>query len=79
MNNYGGGLFVPNKNLSRTQLAQILYNHAGRPAITGASPFTDVADGVWYTNVILRWAVENGILNGDGDGRLNPAGRVTHA
>ncbi len=52
INGYGGGLFVSNENLSRAQLAQILYNHAGQPAITDANPFTGVADGVWYTDAI---------------------------
>jgi len=27
----------------------------------------------------LRWAVENGILDGYGDGRLNPVGLATRA
>jgi len=29
MSGYGGGLFGPNENLSRAQLAQILYSHPG--------------------------------------------------
>ncbi len=63
--------FAPDANLSRTQLAQILYNKEGTPAVSGGSPFTDVATGTWYTNAVA-WASADGIVGGYGDGRFGP-------
>ena len=37
------GTFGPNDNLSCAMLAQILYNRAGKPTMTGSSAFTDAA------------------------------------
>lgn len=71
MGGYGTGLFGPNDNLSRAELAQILYNMEGRPAVTGESVFEDVADGAWYTDAIL-WASANGIVEGNGSDRFCP-------
>ncbi len=76
MNGYGGGLFGPDENLSRAQLAQILYNHAGRPAFTGASPFTDVADSAWCSNAIT-WAAAQGVVGGYGNGLFGPNDNIT--
>lgn len=42
---------------------------AGEPAIYAANPFTDAADGAWYTDAIL-WARQNSIITGYGDGRF---------
>lgn len=63
--------FAPDANLSRAQLAQILYNKEGTPAVSGGSPFTDVATGTWYTNAVA-WASADGIVGGYGDGRFGP-------
>lgn len=71
MGGYDTGLFGPNDNLSRAELAQILYNMEGRPAVTGESVFEDVADGAWYTDAIL-WASANGIVEGNGNNRFCP-------
>jgi len=76
MNGYGDGRFGPDVNLSRAQLAQILYNHAGRPAVTGASPFTDVVNGEWYVNAIT-WAAAQGIVGGYGNGLFGPNDNIT--
>lgn len=36
-----------------------------------ADAFTDVADGVWYADAV-RYASENGLMSGTGDGRFSP-------
>ncbi len=41
--------------------------------------FADADEAGDFALIALRWAVEKGILNGYGDGRLNPAGRATRA
>ena len=76
MGGYGNGLFGPNNNLTRAQLAQILYNREGRPAVTGSSPFTDVANGAWYSDAIT-WAAANGIVGGYGGGLFGPNDNIT--
>lgn len=76
MAGYTGGLFGPNDSLSRAQFAQILYNRAGRPTVTGSDGFTDTAPGAWYADAVA-WAVGQGIVSGHGDGRFGPDDPIT--
>jgi len=76
MSGYGDGRFGPGEPLSRAMLAQLLYNRAGRPAVSGKSPFTDVADGTWYTGAVA-WASANQLVGGYGDGRYGPDDLIT--
>ena len=76
MSGYSNGTFVPNGHLSRAMLAQILYNRAGKPAVTGGSVFADVADGQPYAPAIA-WAAANGIISGYGNGLFGPNDNVT--
>ena len=76
MGGYGGSLFGPNDNLSRGQLAQILYNHTGRTVIRTSSTFTDVDPDAWYSTAV-SWAVSEGIVSGYGDGCFGPNDPVT--
>ena len=76
MNGYSNTMFGPNDNLSRAQLAQILYNKEGKPLVTSGSVFTDVADGQWYAPAIT-WAAANGIVGGYGNGRFGPDDNIT--
>lgn len=69
-------LFSPNKHLNRAMLATILYRMEGSPAVTGENPYTDVADGTWYTDAVL-WASEQGIVNGYGNGKFGPLNNIT--
>ena len=60
--------FAPEKSCNRAQVVTFLYRAFGQPDFSdGGNPFTDVADGQWYTAPIL-WAVSEGITNGMGDG-----------
>lgn len=69
--------FEPNSPLTRAMVAQILYAHAGKPEVTGASPFTDVANSkAWYYNAVV-WANQNGIVNGYDDNTFRPMTNVT--
>ncbi len=76
MSGYGNGRFGPDNDLSRAQLARILYNAAGKPAVTGDSAFTDVRSDVWYTSAIT-WAEEQKVAAGYGDGRFGPNDLIT--
>lgn len=77
---YGNGKFGPNDPITREQLAVMLWRYAGSPAATNKELHFNDADevGSWALDAI-RWAVENGILNGFGDGRLGPQGQATRA
>ena len=76
MEGYGDGRFGPDDDLSRAQLAQILYNHAGQPDPSGESSFTDVTGDAWYTDAV-SWAEENGIVSGYGGGLFGPDDSIT--
>lgn len=76
MGGYGNGLFGPNHNLSRAQLAQILFNKEGRPGVNYLMDFSDVAGEAWYTEAV-RWAASQGIVGGYGDGRFGPNDPIT--
>lgn len=76
MDGSASGNFVPDGLLTRAMLAQILYNQAGRPPVTGDSPFADVLPGRWYANAVI-WASRNGLVEGFGGGRFAPDEPVT--
>ena len=52
MNGYSDGRFGPNDNLSRAQLAQILFNKEGKPGVNYLMDFSDVADEAWHAEAI---------------------------
>ena len=72
----GDGKFNPNAQLTRAMLVQVLYNNEGRPAVTAANPFTDAANGMWYTDAII-WASDSGIIAGYGSGLFGPNDNIT--
>ena len=63
----------PNGNVTREQLAAMLYRYAGSPAVSGSLPFSDAGSVSDYAQNALIWATQNGILNGYADGRVVPA------
>ena len=75
MSGYSDNAFRPNAILTRAQLAQILYNQAGRPA-AGMSNFVDVSADAWYNDAVA-WAVQNGVVGGYGDGTFRPNAPIT--
>ncbi len=70
----------PNKNITRQELVTMLYRFAGEPATNGSlAAFTDASSVSGYAVDAMKWAVENGIINGMGDGTLAPQGEATRA
>lgn len=69
-------LFGPNMPLSRAMLAQILYNQAGQPAVSGKDAFTDVTKDAWYYDAV-QWASQQGIVSGIGHGKFDPESNIT--
>ena len=54
-------IFAPDANLTRAQMATILYRIEGSPKVTTANPFNDVEAGTWYTDAVI-WAAEKGVV-----------------
>lgn len=48
MRGTSGDTFQPTKTLTRAESVQVLYALAGKPAVSGRTPFHDVASGAWY-------------------------------
>ncbi|MEG0597725.1 MAG: S-layer homology domain-containing protein, partial [Oscillospiraceae bacterium] len=69
----------PDGNITREQLATILFRYA-KAAATAAdmSGFTDTSDISGFAKDGMSWAVESRILQGN-SGKLNPAGNATRA
>lgn len=76
MEGVGNAAFKPNMTLNRATLVQIMYNQAGRPAVTGKTGFTDVKEGQWYYNAVL-WAEQNKVTSGIGGGKFGPTSPVS--
>ena len=57
-------------------IVQILYSMAGKPAVSGAANFSDVADGDWYAAAV-KWASDSNVVAGMGDGTFAPNANVT--
>ncbi len=76
MNGTGGGLFEPERTVSRAMAATVLYRLAGSPGTTGETAFSDIGDGLYYTEAVA-WALGEGIVNGYGNGRFGPDDPVT--
>ena len=67
MNGYSDGRFGPHDSLSRAQLAQILFNKEGGPAVNYLMEYSDVTGDAWYAEAV-RWATSQGIAGGYGNG-----------
>ncbi|WP_432619285.1 S-layer homology domain-containing protein [Butyricicoccus sp.] len=63
--------FGINGNVTRAQFAQILYNIAGKPAVTYTGQFSDVSQDKWYAAAV-SWAAQNGLVGGYPNGTFAP-------
>ncbi len=76
MKGVSAGVFAPSSNVTRAQLAAILWRLEGSPATTGGESFLDVAEGAWYTEAIL-WAKSEGVVSGYDDEHFGPNDAIT--
>lgn len=75
--------FSPNVNVTREQMAAILYRYAqykkyNTAASSGLNGFTDHASVSGYAAASLEWAVAEKLVNGS-NGKLMPTGNATRA
>lgn len=75
MEGTGESTFSPDAAVTRAQAVTVLARLAGAQAAE-SSAFSDVAAGSWYSGYV-GWAVENGIVQGDGQGHFLPDSAVT--
>ena len=83
VNGTGATTFSPNANVTREQMAAILYRYAqykqyGTTASAGLNGFSDAAKVSTYAKAPLSWAVAEKLVNGS-EGRLLPTGNATRA
>ena len=77
--------FAPNQNVTREQMAAILYRYAqykGQETSTdqtGLEHFTDVNTVSSYAVPAMNWAVQNGLISGTSTTTLTPTGNATRA
>jgi hypothetical protein len=76
MNGTGNDTFKPNTVLNRAMMVTVLYRMAGSPEVSGTNPFTDVADGQWYTDAVL-WASQTGVTTGTSETTFSPTTALT--
>ncbi len=76
MNGMSQTTFNPAGTMNRAQMVTVLYRMAGSPAVTEATPFTDVAPESFYADAVA-WAYANDIVKGVSDTAFNPNGDVT--
>ena len=76
--------FAPGNNITREQLATILFRYAEAKgydvsAQADLSGFPDAGDILPYAQEAMAWAVAEGLLQGFEDGTLRPQGNATRA
>ena len=84
VNGYAGGTFQPERNITRQEMAAILYrymDHLGYD-VTGRAALDSFSDGgetgAWALDY-LRWANSAGIITGKNGGRIDPLGNASRA
>ena len=83
---YGNGMFGPNDNITREQLATILYRYCLLMGIdvsvgedTNILSYNDAFEISEYAISAFQWACGAGIINGKPGGYLDPKGTATRA
>lgn len=71
---------APNRNITREQLAAMLYRYAGEPdGAADLSAYTDAGSVSVYAEKAVQWCVKNGILTGKTSSTLAPKATATRA
>ena len=59
--------FAPNANITKAQVAQVLFNMEGQPKVENPTVFTELSDvytAEWYADAVA-WAYSTGVVTGD--------------
>ena len=72
--------FSPSANVTREQIATILYRYMGEPTATGSlSGYSDRAKVSSYATTAMQWAIGKGYITGTTKTTLSPDGKATRA
>lgn len=74
-----GSIFAPGDKLNRAMMVTVLFHLAGDPdeeRFAATRSFTDIKGGQWYESYV-RWAGQQGVSAGYGDGSFHPEGLLT--
>lgn len=78
MSGYPGAQFLPNREMTRAEAAQTLYNLlAAKPAVT-SSQFSDVSLSSWYGTAVNTLAKQK-VISGYSDGTFSPGKTISRA
>ncbi|MCL2588006.1 MAG: S-layer homology domain-containing protein [Oscillospiraceae bacterium] len=80
----GDGRFAPHANVTREQIATMLFRYADTMELSTASDgfvqtFLDADEISVWAREAMEWANYNGLINGLPNGTLNPGGTATRA
>ena len=77
---YGNGTFGPNDPITREQMATMLWRYAGSPKVDGSlSSFVDGEQTSDWAQSAMIWVVDQGLIAGVGNDRLEPREQATRA
>ena len=76
---YNDGTFRPNANITRQQIAAILWRYAGQPTADNGEDFADETSIAAYAADAVDWARENGIIAGMNGNVFAPNNNATRA
>ena len=74
---YADGTFRPNNRLTRAQFMMVLWNLAGRPEASKASPFEDMDTQIENFQKAVAWAYSKGFINGTSATTFSPTAPLT--
>ena len=76
MNGMDATHFGPGATMNRAQFVTVLYRMLMEPKVENTGVFTDVPDGLFYTDAAY-WALESSITTGATATTFNPGGQLT--
>lgn len=82
---YEDGTFRPDQNVTREEMVSLLYRfwmsqgHVYKANAAALKDFKDAGDVASWAKTAVCWAVDNGVVSGIGDGKLDPKGQATRA
>ena len=74
---YDDGTFRPDDDVTRAQMAIMLWRVAGKPKVSGTCPFTDIGELTENNKKAVIWAYQKGITKGTSDTTYGPDERCT--